>query len=557
MVSTSAVPPGANQTITAIYAGNSSFNGSTGQLTTFTVNKGTVSTAVTGSLSNSVFGQSVTFTATVSSPVGTPTGTVTFTVDGMPQTTTATLSGGKATATLNNLAAGSHSIGANYNGDANFAASTNSTPASLTVGPASTTTTIVASTANAVAGQLVTFTATVAPVSPGGGVPTGSIGFVVDGNYVTSGTTLDATGKASMTLSFGVGTHHVGAIYTPSNGNYSGSFTPVSPVLLWAPVNVTQASTTTTIATTLSSSLTIQTAYGQPVTFYAVVSPTAPGGGTPTGTVTFLLDTNQFLPPVTLVNGVAVFTTNTLTPGVHYMAAIYNGDSNYAGSYTPASPTLLWVKLTVTQAFAPVTVTATPTASVYGQTVTITATVSPLSQGAAVPTGQVVFYIDGVAASAGTLNSAGVATYSVAFLPEGFHTVSAVYNGDSNYMLSYPLTQTPTIAVYAVPTYLTATVNAPGGVFVNQGFSITATVLDGQGLVYPLSNFPATLQVLSAPPGGSMTPASSLSATVQNGVVTFGASAPLVVNVAGAYKVRIIVGNLILDFEIDTVGRQT
>src|SRR5262249_24314576 len=72
-----------NHTITAVYAGDTNFNGSTGTLNTNpqVVNQGGTTTAVTSSANPSVFGQSVTFTATVSATApasGTATGTVTF-----------------------------------------------------------------------------------------------------------------------------------------------------------------------------------------------------------------------------------------------------------------------------------------------------------------------------------------------------------------------------------------------------------------------------------------------------------------------------------------------
>lgn len=73
-------------------------------------------------------GTSVTFTATVaggSGSSGTPTGTVTF-LDGSTKLGTGTLSSAVATYATSSLAAGSHSITAQYGGDTNFAASTSS-----------------------------------------------------------------------------------------------------------------------------------------------------------------------------------------------------------------------------------------------------------------------------------------------------------------------------------------------------------------------------------------------------------------------------------------------
>lgn len=71
----------------------------------------------------SVYGQSVTFTATVNWGDGTttPTGTVTF-YDGVTLLGTAKLTKGSGSLTIPSLTAGNHSISATYSGDANFAA---------------------------------------------------------------------------------------------------------------------------------------------------------------------------------------------------------------------------------------------------------------------------------------------------------------------------------------------------------------------------------------------------------------------------------------------------
>ena len=81
-------------------------------------------------------GSTVTFTVQVNSTAGTPSGTVTFT-DGSSALGTATLdSTGKATLATSALAAGTHSITANYAGAAGFAASASS-PVSVVIVAAS------------------------------------------------------------------------------------------------------------------------------------------------------------------------------------------------------------------------------------------------------------------------------------------------------------------------------------------------------------------------------------------------------------------------------------
>ncbi len=128
---TSALASGSHS-ITAVYAGDANFTGSTSTALSQTVNppvKLTSTTAVTSSLNPSGQGQSVTFTGTVSGPSGNlivPTGTLTF-MDGASTLGTGTLNAsGQATYSTSSLTAGTHSITAVYGGDSTFAGSTSS-----------------------------------------------------------------------------------------------------------------------------------------------------------------------------------------------------------------------------------------------------------------------------------------------------------------------------------------------------------------------------------------------------------------------------------------------
>ncbi len=127
---TSALPAGSDS-ITAVYSGDSNFNGSTSAAVTITVNAASApvptATTLTASVANAASGTSITFTAKVAeiSASGVPTGTVTF-YDGTTSLSTATLSSGIATYATSSLGIGTHSITASYTGDATDAASTSS-----------------------------------------------------------------------------------------------------------------------------------------------------------------------------------------------------------------------------------------------------------------------------------------------------------------------------------------------------------------------------------------------------------------------------------------------
>lgn len=116
--------------ITAVYAGGTTFAGSTSAATSITVNSAgltATTTTLTASATSVSTGTSVTFTGTVapSSGSGTPTGSVTF-MDGTASLGMGTLSSGTATYATSSLAAGTHSITAVYGGDTNFSGSTSS-----------------------------------------------------------------------------------------------------------------------------------------------------------------------------------------------------------------------------------------------------------------------------------------------------------------------------------------------------------------------------------------------------------------------------------------------
>lgn len=114
-------------TITAKQAGDANYNAAPDVPQSFTIAKAATSTGVASSLNPSALGDSVTFTATVSWPAGTgtPTGTVQFKIDGTNSGGPVTLSaGGTAQLTPSTLTAGTHTVTADYSGDANFAVST-------------------------------------------------------------------------------------------------------------------------------------------------------------------------------------------------------------------------------------------------------------------------------------------------------------------------------------------------------------------------------------------------------------------------------------------------
>ena len=202
---TSALAVGSHS-ITAVYSGDTNDVTSTSAALTFNVSQDTTTAVVTASPTTTVYGQSVTFTATVAvtSPgAGPPTGTVTF-MDGTATLGTGTLAtvNGVTTATFTTsaLAVGSHSITAVYSGDTDDITST-SAVLTFDVAQDATTTTAHRLAERPSLGQTVTLTATINALSPGMGVPTGTVSFYNGSNLLGTSTLSTADGVTTATFS--------------------------------------------------------------------------------------------------------------------------------------------------------------------------------------------------------------------------------------------------------------------------------------------------------------------------------------------------------------------
>jgi hypothetical protein len=104
-----------------------------------TITPAVTALSVSPSAPSAPVGTSVTFTATVTSPVGiTPQGNVTFSDSGTSLGSATLDASGAAALAVATLAVGNHTIVAAYQGASNFAASSGSTPESITAASGST-----------------------------------------------------------------------------------------------------------------------------------------------------------------------------------------------------------------------------------------------------------------------------------------------------------------------------------------------------------------------------------------------------------------------------------
>lgn len=420
--------------ITAIYAGNSTYATSTAAAKTQTVTSIATTNVLTLTSASVTVGQATTLTATVTP--SSATGTVTF-KDGTTTLGVATLSAGVAKLSTTFTTIGSHSLTAIYAGSPTHAAKT-STAKSQTVTAISTSTGLTANPTSTYVGQTVTLNATVSPSAA-----TGTVTFK-DGT-TTLGSVKLTSGTASLSKKFTTaGTHALTAVYA-ANGNYAASTSATVNEVVTA---VTATTTTLTASTT--------TAYvGQPIVLTAKVNQTAA-----TGTITFK-DGTTTIGTGTLSGGVATLNASFSTAGTHSLTAVYSGAPTYSASTSAALSATIKALTATTTTLA----SSTTTVSV-GQYVTLTATVSPTAA-----TGTVTFK-DG-ATSIGTGNVvSGKATLYTAISTGGAHSMTAVYNGSSSYNISTSAAVTITATAPTLISLSSSSLSPTAG----QAVTLTATV---------------------------------------------------------------------------------
>jgi sugar lactone lactonase YvrE len=318
---------------------------------------------------------------------------------------------------------------------------------------AATATTLSAAPLNVPAGQTLTLTATVTATA---GTPTGTVTFL-NGTASLGTGTLNSSGVATLVLTPPVGVYSITASYAGTQLDLASVSSP--------PIAVTvNAIVTTTTLTANPTTLNV----GQTLTLTATVA--AASGAAPTGTVTFLNGTATLGTGTLNASGVA---TLVLTPpvGVYSITASYGGSSTDAASVS--SPP---IKVTVTLAPTTTTLIAVPTTLNYGQTLTLTATVTA-SNGVA-PTGAVTFLNGAATLGTGTLNSSGVATL-VLTPAVGTYSITASYGGSSTDASSV---SSPPITVTVNPAVTTTTLIAtPTTLYAGRTLTLTATVTAGSG----------------------------------------------------------------------------
>ncbi|HEX3040689.1 MAG TPA: Ig-like domain repeat protein [Solirubrobacterales bacterium] len=395
----------------ARYSGDSYYGPGESEAVIQVVDKAETEVTVSSPFEPAPFGASGSLKATVKAVApgtGTPAGTVTFR-DGETVLATVQMSGSSASLPLKSLPVGPHAITASYGGDPNYLASA-SAPLTQTIVPAQTTLDLTSTLNPAPYGSAGTLKATVDAAAPSLATPTGVVTFW-DGEEALASVPLSA-GVARFPLkALTPGSYPIHATYEGGSG-FEGSSGDLTQV-------VTKAETTLDLTSTLNPA-----PYGSSGTLKAVVKAVSPGGGTPSGTVTFR-EGETVLAVVPLSGSTAKYAFKSLEPGVHQITASYSGDPGY-------EPSGAGLEQAVTKAATAVTVTSGKNPAPSGSSASIKATVKAQAPGGGAPTGTVTF-LEGKAVLATVPLSSGSASYPLKSLAPGTHEVVARYNGSSDY----------------------------------------------------------------------------------------------------------------------------
>lgn len=428
-------------------------------------------------------GDAITLTATVTSAIGLqPNGVISFTDNGVPLGSASLNSSGVATLTFNSLSPGIHTIAASYSGDTDNATSSSS-PVTETVEQIATATTLTTDANPLYAGAALHLTAIVALAAgaTADGPLTGLVTFT-DGATQLGTASLNAFGQASLTVNaLTVGVHTLVASYGGAT-NYAGSNS--------APINQQVQKTPTTVNVSPSAMTALA---GTGVSFATSVSSAT---GTPTGTVT-LYDSGTSIGTLELnAQGIATFSSNTLSPGSHTLTVGYGGDASYqTGTSAP------WTE-TVNLAQPAITLSGPANSVDVGTTVTLTGNLT--SPGIS-PTGTLTLKDGAVALASQGAPASGSFSFSTSSLAVGAHSLSVSYSGDSDNSsvasspVAVTIQQIPT-ATALVPSVSPGTLGLPLTLTANvisdhPGMTGTVTFLDGSAPLgaIPLANGTATL----------------------------------------------------------------
>jgi hypothetical protein len=346
---TLSVPGGGSHSIAASYAGDATYASSTSLPISLTGTLFPTTLQLAATPASAAPGQAVVLTADLSpfnSSGYTAAGTVSFSDGATALGSPVSLINGTASLSKSDFSIGTHTISANYSGDANFLPGASSSQTVTTTSP---------QTINFAALNPVTYGA--APLALTATASSGlSVTFsLISGPATISGTTLTITGAGNVTLQAD----------QPGDSTYQ----PAPP--MQRTLTVSKAPTNLTLST---SSPSINA--NANVTFTATITST--NLPSPAGSATFLDGTTQLATTAFNASGVAAYSTTSLAPGTHSITATYAGSANFlASSSTALTEAVITPDYSITATPATLTIprgatgtsilTITPTGGFTGQ----------------------------------------------------------------------------------------------------------------------------------------------------------------------------------------------
>jgi DNA-binding beta-propeller fold protein YncE len=321
---------------------------------------------------------------------------------------------------------------------------------------------------------------------------------LTQGHIATAFTPVTATGGTG-TLTDSVSPALPAGLVFSSTGTVSGTSTAASAATTYT-VTVTDtngASSTATFGLTVNAPITTSTAvasssltpaFGAAVVLTATVAP-APADNPP-GRASFY--TGSTLLGTAALNPKGVATLSIALPlGPNTITAVYSGSASDAGSTSSA--------LSISdRTGTSVTIFASPTTQLYNNPIVLTAQASSPTAGTLTGT---VSFLDGTTVIATVpLGANGQATYSVATLADGSHSLTAAYSGDPKFKPSGSTGAAVAITVSDVNLNLGGDQNhsvVPGGA-VAYAFPLSP-------LVTPTFLYDVHLTATGLPPGATYT----------------------------------------------------
>lgn len=324
------------------------------------------------------------------------------------------------------------------------------------------------------------------------GTPTGAVTFFEDGNQIGTAV-IDASGKAILPFTGLIpGVHSFLATYPGQ-----GAFPPAVSVVTFVVVN--KYLSTLILTSSVNPSL-----LNQSVTFTATIS-------SPDGTVLgpiVLTDGNTTLATLNPdSNGIATYTTGTLTIGSHFLKAYYAGDA------THTSATDIINQQVVNGYPTPTTLTSSLNPAAIGQPVTFTTTTTFGSNGDTTLAAGTMTYSDGntvlsVQPINAQSNTTATTTFTTSALTVGTHSITAILSAPNGFASAATLNQV--IKGQPTTTALTATPN-PANAYQTVALTASVTSIAG-GLSGAITFYDGTTSLGSVPTGGA-NPANNFTAS--------------------------------------------